>query len=298
MSIQVRKAFTLIELLVVIAIVAVLIALLVPAAQKIRESAAQSQCINNLKQMGLAMHGFHDRNRVLPPGYTSQDKADGTDGGPGWGWAAYLLDDLEQGALKGELNLGVGIPAAPAAARIQVFGVYICPSDPVSEPFTVYRQNMQPFADVGPSHYVAMFGDGALEAKQNAIGDGVFYRNSKTRLMDVTDGLSNTLFVGERGTNLARATWNGATPMVMVPAVPPSLAPGYAPVLTLGHTSDAGGIYPPNSMQSVGGFSSFHPGMTQFLFGDGSVRPIHDDVTPATWKALGSRDGGEGIEGS
>jgi prepilin-type N-terminal cleavage/methylation domain-containing protein len=284
-----QKAFTLIELLVVIAIIAVLLALLVPAVQGVRESAARAQCANNLKQIGLAMHGYHDRNGALPPGYTSKDKADGTDGGPGWGWAAYLLDDLEESNLRRQLDVGYGIHAAQTVARTMVLPVYACPSDPVLDAFSVCNASNLPLTEVGPSHYVAMFGRGDLGAKQNAIGDGVFYRNSKTRLGDVTDGLSNTLFVGERGTNLALASWTGAPPTAIVPARAPSLPAGRAPAFTLGHTGDAAGFYVPNSFQSVAGFSSFHPGVVQFLVGDGSVRCIRDGTSPAVWEGLGTR---------
>src|SRR4029077_1053949 len=172
----------------------VLIALLVPAVQRARASAARTQCLNNLKQIGLAMHGYHDRNRVLPPGYTSKDKADGTDGGPGWGWAACLLDDLEQGNLERQLDLTIGIHSAPDSARTQTLAVFVCSSDALLEPFPVFNSNRDEITEVGPSHYVAMFGQGEMQVQQNAIGDGVFYRNSKTRVADVTDGLSNTLF--------------------------------------------------------------------------------------------------------
>src|SRR4051812_4524675 len=103
-----RRAFTLIELLVVIAIIAVLIALLVPAVQKVREAASRTQCRNNLKQVGLALHGYHGRMKVLPPGYVD---AGGGAGDPGWGWAAYLLDDLEQAPLKAQIAFAQGIEA-------------------------------------------------------------------------------------------------------------------------------------------------------------------------------------------
>src|SRR5437899_1230786 len=91
-----RPAFTLIELLVVIAIIAILVRLLLPAVQMVREAANRTQCRNSLKQLGLALHSYHDRMKAFPPGYFSNTAPDGSDSGPGWGWASYLLADLEQ----------------------------------------------------------------------------------------------------------------------------------------------------------------------------------------------------------
>ena len=163
----------------------------------------------------------------------------------------------------------------------------------LTQPFTVYNKAKIAITDVGPGNYVGSFGYGKIQAKQNAVGDGVVFRNSRIRMAEVTDGTSTTLFVGERASNLARATWTGAVSNGVVPALAPGLSAGDAPVLVLGHTSDAGGIYPSNSLKSVAGFSSFHPGGVLFAFGDGSVRFVAPGVAPATWKALGSRAGGE-----
>src|SRR5262247_3715883 len=102
-----RAGFTLIELLVVIAIIAILIGLLLPAVQKVREAAARSSCQNNLKQVGLALQGYHDANRQFPPGYASRVGPNGEDTGPGWGWAAHILPHIEQQPLFNQINLVV-----------------------------------------------------------------------------------------------------------------------------------------------------------------------------------------------
>src|SRR5260370_39512856 len=133
-SSQPRPAFTLIELLVVIAIVGVLIALLVPAVQKVREAAARIQCTNNLKQIGLALHGYHDSNKALPPGYLATAAYPGT--APGWGWAAFILPYIEQPAVFRQLNFAQLIQGQAAVQT--VIPLYLCPSDLVpAAPFWV-----------------------------------------------------------------------------------------------------------------------------------------------------------------
>src|SRR5262249_203250 len=127
-----RGGFTLIELLVVIAIIAVLIGLLLPAVQKVREASARTKCANNLKQIGLAAHGYHAAQQSLPPGYLAPapDSDGPTDSRPGWGWGAFLLPHLEQDNLYRGINFNVSVQDPQNAAAVQtMLPVFLCPSD-------------------------------------------------------------------------------------------------------------------------------------------------------------------------
>jgi prepilin-type N-terminal cleavage/methylation domain-containing protein/prepilin-type processing-associated H-X9-DG protein len=290
-----HPGFTLIELLVVIAIIAILIALLVPAVQKVREAAARTQCRNNLKQIGLALHGYHDRMKRFPPGYTSNVGAGNADLGPGWGWGAHLLDDLEQGNLKRQINFALDVAnPANAPVRIQPLSVFLCPSDAPPPTFVAAGTSV----DVASASYVAMFGTPEI-TNNGGAGNGVFYRNSRTRIADVTDGTSNTCFIGERSSNLAGVTWTGAVTGAYVPARAGSpYGPEGAPVLVLGHTGAAAeGHTPNNAINHVDDFWSRHTSGVNFLFGDGSVRNLSDSINPAVWEAIGTRAGGEPVSG-
>jgi prepilin-type N-terminal cleavage/methylation domain-containing protein len=302
-----RRAFTLIELLVVIAIIAVLIGLLLPAVQKIREAANRMKCTNNLKQIGLALHNYESRHEEFPPGFGSDVMPDGhnSPNGPGWGWAAYLLDDLEQDNLRHQIGLARSIMhSSHANVRTTVLPVLLCPSDPGPKVIPVYEFNGSftgaVLTQAARSNYVAVFGTGEVGQDPPEPADGVFYRNSQTRIADIPDGLSNTFFVGERGTRLASVTWVGAIYGSGVPKNPLTGSPSTwqgegAAVHVLGHASSEPGHTPNGSSGHVDDFGSFHPTGVLFLRGDGSVRILNDSINPAVYQAMATRAGGEAL---
>jgi prepilin-type N-terminal cleavage/methylation domain-containing protein len=291
-----RAAFTLIELLVVIAIIAILIGLLVPAVQKVREAAARTQCKNNLKQIGIALHSYHDEHKSLPPGYYDTSPWPNNDAGPGWGWASFILPHLEQGGLNNQIdrNQNVGSSTAPIpSVRTQVLQVFICPSDLPMDVFTVTDGGAQSW-QMAQSSYVACNGNDGVDDNTTPPHTGAFVRAKKGfKLLEISDGLSNTFFVGERCTTMSIAAWAGVPLNSQVPSVraPGSFSGGSA--LVLGHC----GPHMPNDqiVTDADAMSSAHDAGVQFLMGDGSVRMILNDITQTTYDALATRAGREAI---
>ncbi len=295
---QLRRAFTLIELLVVIAIIAVLIGLLLPAVQKVREAANRLKCANNLKQLGLACQTYHDAHGSFPPGYKAWPSADPMATSPGWGWAAYLLPYIEQGNLDQSLQYSYPIEhPANATARLTILPLYLCPSDPsVPLSFTVTDANGQPLADVAPTSYAASWGIGQL-ANIPGPGEGIFYRNSHVRIADITDGTSNTTMIGDRAWSQTMTPWAGAVnggvvlpgPANVWLGSPDAVAP--APIFCLVHNNK---INPRDDTDGgLDDFSSGHPGGVNMVFADGAVHFLNNAMDHATFMALGTRAGGE-----
>jgi prepilin-type N-terminal cleavage/methylation domain-containing protein len=294
-----RTGFTLIELLVVIAIIAILIGLLLPAVQKVREAAARSQCQNNLKQIGLALHNFHDRAGAFPPGYYDTAPWPADDTGPGWGWAAYLLDDLEQGNLQRQISytvpVGAAAPPVPAL-RATFLKVFWCPADRMVGTFTVTDGGSQSWV-FAHGNYVACNGNDGVDDNSTPPHTGAFVRGARGfKIADVTDGLSNTFFVGERCTTMSLSTWDGVPAGGLVPSVrsPGDFSGGSA--LVLGHC----GPHLPNDsiVTDADAMSSAHTGGVQFLLGDGSVRMISNSISQTAYDALATRAGGEVTDGN
>ncbi|RLS57251.1 MAG: DUF1559 domain-containing protein [Planctomycetota bacterium] len=312
------RAFTLIELLVVIAIIAVLVALLLPAVQQAREAARRSQSKNNLKQIGLALHNYLDTHSVFPAAYLadtlhSNRDPNTFDGPNGFAWGAMLLPQLDQAPLYNQLrtDLPCWSPLNTAAVAINL-PVFLSPSATNSDgPMTVKNGSGTTLARFGRSHYVVNSGQdepwGYQLANLSQVADGPFYRNSRTRPADVSDGLSNTVFVGEHSI-VSDKTWVGVVPGARVCTIDPQRFPitqcDLAATLVSAHSGPAvaeidpligfAPIHPPNSpLCHVCQMYSPHVDGAHILLGDGSVRFVSQYIDQPTWAALSSCRKGE-----
>jgi prepilin-type N-terminal cleavage/methylation domain-containing protein/prepilin-type processing-associated H-X9-DG protein len=290
-----RTAFTLIELLVVIAIIALLVGLLLPAVQKVREAAARMKCTNHLKQIGLALHSYHDIMGSFPPGYADRNtdpNSDATsDVGQGWGWASFLLPYLEQNNVYNQINFTQTVGTNPIGQT--VLPVFLCPSDQVLPAFPVYGTN----AVVAQGNYVGC--NGTFETTAHpGNNNGVFLRNSRFRIADITDGLSNTIVAGERNTRHAYTTWTGAVPGGLVPAnqAPPPSGPldnaETAQALVLAHGSRDHVPSADAPLWDADTFYSNHTNGANFLFGDGSVHFLSSGINGITYENMCNKSDG------
>ena len=342
-----RRGFTLIELLVVIAIIAILVALLLPAVQQAREAARKSQCKSNIKQLGVALHNYHDTHSTLPAGYYSFGTTNGAgpgwanidpttwDAAPGWGWGTMILPFVDQAALYSEMVIEQPIWAASNVSSIRSkLPVFLCATVSGShDSFEVTDDVGAPVLPAGSpvvlgrSHYVVSHGQeecwgdrsgSALTAdvftdiytggvttvsvngNTSQVSDGPFCRNSAVRFRDVTDGLSNTIFMGEHSSKLSEKTWVGVIPGASThPLITsPDNGSDSAATLTMIHIGPSGGeqdtfgnpiIHPINfPTYHVGQMFSEHAGGGHVCMGDGSVRFITETIDLFLFAAISS----------
>ena len=311
---KIRRGFTLIELLVVIAIIAILIALLLPAVQQAREAARRTQCKNNMKQLGLAIHNYVDVFQMLPPGSIAIPTGTPVIRGLGWTWHASLLPYVDQGPLYNAVNVTGGMNQDPLQTQSQTIpllvqkntmSVFWCPTQPDVRTNSQknnyqtcnYNGNMGTRIGNGNDDCictgVATYNDMNTQLWGCMNGNGVFYINSAIRFRDVSDGLSNTVFVAE------------------VPDSGGDLGPGGFPnagadrrvVFATGASNDpvtemseyliaAEGNDPINggAEEATG---SFHVGGAHFNMGDGSVRFMSENMDMKTYQGTMTRAGGE-----
>ncbi len=266
-----REGFSLIEVLVVIAIIGLLVALLLPAVQAARESARRSQCLNNLKQHGVALNTYSTSVDAFPIGYIFWPKSSGV--APGWAWSTAILPQLEQGPIYSAININVPIDLpANITARTSALSIYVCPSDRKTGVFTRTSQLAGGPIDVTTISYAASQG-----VSNSGTGVGMFQPNKSTRPRDLKDGASNTIALGERPSFVVQNAWVGA------------LSDGQGGEQVLASSLDP-------SAASSSAFSGPHSGVVQFLMADGSARPIKMTINPKVFQALTTRSGREVID--
>jgi prepilin-type N-terminal cleavage/methylation domain-containing protein len=294
----VRRAFTLIELLVVIAIIAVLIALLLPAVQQAREAARRTQCKNNLKQIGLALHNYHDVFKMFPSGWIAVDDTGAPsahEGTSGVGWGTMILPYIEQANVYRQFNASLPLtdPLNGPFLRNQIPG-FKCPSDPQQDYFAIYEEGGGALLTELPiANYIGSFGPEELDGCENSAGtlpvmtdgtckgSGVFHHNSSVRIAWITDGTTNSLMVGERRTN-PKLGWFSSWPGM--------IAEGEEAFQRVCGSAD----HPPNDPSAhFDDFSSHHTGGAHFCLGDGSVRFLSENIDKTVYQSLSTIQGSE-----
>lgn len=271
------SGFTLIELLAVLAVISILLALLLPAAQQTREAARRTQCRSQLRQLGLALHNYHEAHSILPPGAQVIGPAFSVTFS-GWGWGALILPMVDQTSLHSRIDFNVGTAVNNNEPLLQnEIASWICPSD-IGENRVSVTVNSYPPTTLAAGNYCG--------------STGLIGPLSAVRFANVIDGLSQTLMVGERVNQLPS------------PVVPPYTASWSGLVAkrdayvfnSMPYTTPLA-AYPINShLGSTKNFSSRHAGGSHFAFGDGSARFLNQTMDRYAYEALGTPAGGEIVD--
>jgi prepilin-type N-terminal cleavage/methylation domain-containing protein/prepilin-type processing-associated H-X9-DG protein len=289
-----RRALTLIELLVVIGIIAILMGLLLPAVQRVRDAAARAKCQNNLHQLMLALHQHHDTLGALPPGHRSLRNPDRM---PLSGWTLSILPFLEQESLLNQATMAYRtqpIPFRPPHPGLAtVVRIFLCPAD---GRISFAQESLRTHTTAAFTSYLGVSGRDSITAR-----DGVLYQDSHTRLADISDGTSTTLMLGERPpshdfqfgwwyagvgqrlTGSADIVLGVREPNLQLITAGSPCGPGNYPYMPASGFNDPCGMFH---------FWSPHPGGSHFAFADGSVRFLAYTADPVM-PALATRAGGE-----
>lgn len=295
-----RRGFTLIELLVVIAVIAVLVALLLPAVQQAREAARRTQCSNNLKQMGLALHNYESVHRVFPSSSTSRIDFGVWNSEPAQyhlhSWTSMILPFIEETNLSREVDFSVSaLDEINREVAAEVIPVYRCPS--YAGP--VYSQNPM-YTALSPKYAIRNYA--AMGA--TTIGriyerpDGVFYALSKTRVADVKDGMSTTIFIVETREPNAAVWIDGGTSAVTAHAYVETNPPEYASAEVGLNRTPYFNVVANQGIDCEYGPSSMHYESVTHLFGDGTVKPISENIDTKVYDKLVTPAGGEKVDGN
>jgi prepilin-type N-terminal cleavage/methylation domain-containing protein len=280
-----RTGFTLIELLVVIAIIAVLIALLLPAVQQAREAARRASCKNNLCQIGLAVHNYEMAHNVLPPGSVNPTGPIRSEpSGYHMSWVVQLLPYIEQQNVFGTIDFSVGAyDQKNEKVRKLVISVVSCPSD-----FRGARDQNSNAA----SNYAGVHHD--TEAPIDHGNHGAFVLNMAVPVDSVTDGTSNTLFIGEKALQSEELGWISGT-RATLRNTGSRINHNLTGLRNQFPIQDPAGNAPITA-ESVGGFSSYHTGGAHFLVGDGAVRFLNENIEHSLLRRLANRSDGQPTE--
>jgi len=283
-----RFGFTLIELLVVIAIIGILVALLMPAVQATREAARRITCVNHLTQLGIALQSYQEAHEVLPPGTINpQGPIRSEPKGYHMGWLVQLLPYFEEGVTFKSIDFSVGV-YDPKNAPVRALGIALltCPS--YNGPSGV--------DGVWVSNYAGCHHD--VEAPIDRDNHGVLFLNSHVSSKDVTDGTTHTIYVGEKLGDKQDLGWMSGTRATLrntgTPIGSGSWSSGVGGEEGLTAAGPASG-YPAagDKALAVGGFGSDHAMVSNFLFGDGAVHSLNNQISPTVLQQLGHRADGK-----